>query len=143
MEYLWLKALHIAAVVTWIGGMLAVSMTIGAVAETDGGQESTRRSRLLGGVRHWDRRVTTPAMLLVWGVGLMLAMTGQWFPQTWLAAKLAIILLLSALHGALAGRLRRLAGGGSETPVGLLRHAPAGIMLGMATAIVLVVLKPV
>ncbi len=30
MDYLWLKALHIVAVVTWVGGMLVVAVAMGS-----------------------------------------------------------------------------------------------------------------
>jgi len=53
------------------------------------------------------------AILLVWALGLTLALQGHWFRSVWLPAKLVIVLALSAWHGVQSGVLRRLAGGAS------------------------------
>lgn len=143
MDYLWIKALHIAAVVTWIGGMLVVAVTIAAVADVRGQQEVATRSALLERVRRWDQLVTSPAMLLVWILGLTLALTGNWFPQTWLLAKLALVLLLSALHGVLSGRLRRLSHSQEPSSPAALRYAGAAVVIATLIIVVLVVTKPI
>src|SRR4051812_41106762 len=108
MEYLWLKALHVATVVTWVGGTLAVAVTIADIRSTVA-EQAVGQFAVLKAVQRWDRRVTTPAMLLVWTLGLTLAHQGGWFTDAWLMAKLAAVVLLSALHGVLSGALRRLA----------------------------------
>lgn len=134
MDYFLLRTLHIAAVATWIGGMLAVAGILAC--------RSQARARLLASLRVWDRRVTTPAMLLAWILGLVLASTGGWFPQAWLIAKLFLVLCLSALHGMLVARLRKEA----TNPV---RQAwpgrfalLAGILVATAIITVLVIVKP-
>ena len=69
--------------------------------------------------RTWDYLLTTPAMLLVWAVGLALVLWAHWFHSGWLRAKLTLVLVLSALHGIQSGTLRRLAGGeGRSRPQG-------------------------
>jgi uncharacterized membrane protein len=113
MTYLLLKAGHVAAVLVWIGGMLAAA---------------------LAPVPRWDRLVTTPAMLLAFAFGLALATTGGWFPQAWLIGKLAVVLALAALHGVLSGRLRR----GLAPP----RYAAPLIVVAAAVIALLAVVKP-
>ena len=54
-----------------------------------------------------NRYVTTPALVLVWVLGLTLAHQGGWFAAGWLHAKIALVVLLSALHGVVAARWRR------------------------------------
>ncbi|WP_207461418.1 CopD family protein [Azospirillum sp. SYSU D00513] len=151
MDYLWLKALHIAAVATWAGGMLAAALTITAVtitavtfaaAGSKAGGETAVPSATLNAVRRWDRRVTSPAMLLAWALGLTLALQGGWFTATWLMAKLALVVLLSALHGMLSGTLRRLARADGTSPPAILRLAPAGIVASLLVIAILVVVKP-
>ncbi|MBB5371352.1 MULTISPECIES: CopD family protein [unclassified Janthinobacterium] len=134
MDYLLLRTLHIAAVATWIGGMLAVAGILAC--------RSQPMAPLLATLRAWDRRVTTPAMLLAWILGLVLASTGGWFPQAWLIAKLFLVLCLSGLHGMLVARLR------NRSP-NLARQAwPgrfgffAGILVATAIITVLVIVKP-
>ncbi|MRX11867.1 hypothetical protein GJ697_28960 [Pseudoduganella sp. FT25W] len=137
MGYLLLKALHLTAVFTWIGGMLAAAVVLGAGAP----QRCAIPAGVFDHLRTWDRRVTTPAMLLAWIIGLALALLGHWFPQGWLIAKLAFVLLLSGLHGVLAGQLRRLA----SEPAAPVRPMPghaAAVVLATAIIAVIVVVKP-
>ena len=142
MDYLWLKALHIVAVITWIGGMLIVAVAIAAVSGARDHHEIAGRTALLAGVRRWDRRVTTPAMLVVWMLGLALASMGHWFPQAWLVTKFAMVLLLSAAHGLLSGNLRKLSlSRQPESPAGL-RHAAVAVVAAVLIIVVLVVIKP-
>lgn len=136
MIYEWLKALHVAAVLCWSGGLLVAAVTIGAHAKAE-----AAGAAIIEIVSRWDRRVTTPAMLVVWGAGLALAMQGQWFGSLWLTIKLGIVVALSALHGVLAGLLRRLAR--SETPAPRWSSHVPPLIVGSLTAIaVLVVVKP-
>lgn len=131
--YPWLKALHVAAALAFVGGVLAVSVFLRAAS--DGGELAAPIARR---VRRWDRTVTTPAMLLVWALGLTLATTGQWFAAGWLQAKLALVLILSGLHGVQSGRLRRAAGGAPSRPM-----PAAGIAIACAVGIaILAVVKP-
>lgn len=131
--YPWLKALHVAAALIFVGGVLTVSVFL-AAASTDASSFAT----IALGVRRWDQIVTTPAMLVVWTLGLSLAMTGHWLAAGWLQAKLLFVLVLSGLHGVQSGRLRRLAGGGTLQPS---RTAP--LVIGCAVIIALLaVAKP-
>jgi uncharacterized integral membrane protein (TIGR00701 family) len=140
MDYLWLKALHIVAVITWIGGMLIVA--VAAVSSARDQHEIAGRAAFLAGVRRWDRRVTTPAMLVVWMLGLALASMGHWFPQAWLVAKFAMVLLLSAVHGVLSGNLRRLSLSPQPRSPAFLRYAASMIVVAVFVIVVLVVTKP-
>ncbi|MBR0643884.1 CopD family protein [Plastoroseomonas hellenica] len=131
--YPWLKALHVAAAIAFAGGLLALSVFLAAAAAIPGSVPGAARV-----MRRWDRAVTTPAMLLVWAFGLALALSGHWFGETWLQAKLAIVVVLSGLHGVQSGYLRRLAGG---AVVPSWRPAPF-ILLGILAIAVLAVAKP-
>ena len=126
----WLLAVHIAAAVTWIGGVIV----LGVVGVAPG--EAVRRR-----LATWNRRVTTPAMLATWGLGITLAMRGGWFAAPWLAAKITIVVALSGLHGVLSGRLRR----ASAWPVdgeGATLALPSATVAAVAAIAVLVVVKP-
>ncbi|MGJ4941742.1 CopD family protein [Bradyrhizobium sp. HKCCYLS1011] len=141
MIYLWLKALHVAAVLCWTGGLLAAAVAIAArraLPEAVGPGHRTAIEL----ISRWDRRVTSPAMLVVWGAGLALATQGQWFGSLWLTLKLGIVLALSALYGVLSGTLRRLASSQSSEVPSWLRHAPLPIVGGVTAIAVLVIVKP-
>ena len=134
MAYLWLKAFHIAAVMVWIGGLLVSSIAVNAVPASS--------SATFAAIRRWERRVTSPAMLLVWILGLALAALADWFPSPWLIAKLVIVLALSALHGMLTGTLRRLADGVDHRPPAFLLFAAPLVVLAAAAVVLLAVVKP-
>jgi uncharacterized membrane protein len=73
---------------------------------------------------------------------LFLANQGGWFGNRWLSIKLACVIVLAALHGLLAGRLRmRIEEQASNSP------PPANLTLAglfglMATIVLLVIVKP-
>jgi uncharacterized membrane protein len=131
--YVWLKAPHVASAMVFVGGVLAVSVVLAASPAA-----SVLNKEMLGRVRRWDQVVTSPAMLLVWALGLALAITGERFFDFWLQAKLVFVVFLSGIYGIQSGRLRRLAGGGSAPPA-----SSGPVLVGSIVAIALLaVAKP-
>lgn len=131
-----LKAAHVAAAMTFVGGLLATAVLLPA---------SRRMSLAAQPVSHlalrWSRWVTTPAMLLVWGFGLALATEGHRFADLWLQLKLAFVVLLSALHGVQSGALRRWAGGRQPSPVATRAGVAPLILACLTVAAFLAVTK--
>lgn len=142
MDYLWLKAIHVAAAIIWIGGMLTVAITTTAVNVIPVDVSEARRGAFLLRIRRWDRTVTTPAMLMVWAFGLALAVTGQWLSQPWLIIKIALVIVLSGIHGMLSGGLRRLTLEQQPSGIAAIRFAAVGILCIMIVVVGLVVIKP-
>ena len=104
--YTVLKAVHVGAAMAFAGGVLATAVLLPAVRTLP---RAAGPISLVG--LRWSRTVTTPAMLLVWALGLTLGYEGSWFSQPWLQAKLVFVLILSAVHGVQSGALRQWAGG--------------------------------
>ena len=130
--YAWLKAFHVAAAITFVAGMLGAAVFL-AAARADPAE--TARA-----IHRWDHAVTTPAMLLVWTLGLTLALMGGWFHDAWLFAKLVFVVALSGVHGVQSAKLRRMAGGDAAVAPSRL---VAPLVVSFAIAIViLVVVKP-
>jgi len=131
--YLWIKALHVTAAFLFFAGVIAISLFVSVTGS------SAPPPQILYSVRRWDRRVVQPAMMITWGLGILTALSGNWFAQGWLFIKIGLVVLLSAIHGIQAGRLRRLAEG--IAPSSAAWVAPA--LLCLLTAIVfLVIAKP-
>ncbi len=139
MIYLALKAAHIAAVVTWIGGLLVLALLLRAVATLP---LQAQARHLLSAVGRWDQRVTSPAMGLAWVLGIAMALQAGWFRSPWLLLKLVLVVALSALHGLLAGRLQRLLGEQAVLLPARWRAAAALTLAAVAGIAVLVVFKP-
>ncbi len=130
--YTWLKALHVAAAITFVAGVLSVALFLEA--------PPLGHADMAQALHRWDRKVTNPAMLLVWALGLTLALMGGSFHGGWLPAKLVFVVALSGLHGVQSAKLRRLAGG---MPVAVLPRMIAPFVVGSVLAIaILVVVKP-
>lgn len=135
MHPIWLKAVHVAAALVFAGGLLAQSLAVAAALQ------GSVNPDLLGRLRQWDRRVTTPALLAVWALGIAAALGGGWFGAGWLSAKLLLVFALTGLHGVQAGALRRLALG-AERPRRTPGWAPVAVVLAFAAIALLAVAKP-
>src|SRR5687767_12882465 len=107
--YLWVKAAHITFVIFWIAGLFIVPRYyIHHQATTPGSAED----------RAWIERedrartiILAPAMLIVWALGLMLAVHLGAFGQAWFSAKLALVVLLTAYQGWIGAYGKKLAAG--------------------------------
>ena len=140
--YLWLKGLHLAAVLTWVGGLVLLGVTTAALRLVKDSVLLPHEKRLGTAILHWDRRVTTPAMLAVWALGIGLASWGGWFGALWLNAKLPIVVALSGLHGVLAATLRRHVEQSERPAPRWIRHAPVIAIVGVVAIALLVTIKP-
>jgi uncharacterized membrane protein len=134
MPYLWLKAVHVAAVLLFIGGLFAQTFALAAAERGDAATTAP--------LARWDRLVTVPAMLLVWVTGATIAVEAGWFTSPWLWAKLAFVLALTGLHGIQSGKLRRLRGGNPPSGATSVLRAAGFIAAAVASIAVLVVAKP-
>src|SRR6185437_6226896 len=95
--YLWLKALHVIAVISWMAGLLYLPRLFVYHAKIAPGSEQsetfkTMEHRLL-------TYIMTPAMIATWIFGISLVFTGGWLTAGWLHAKLALVLALTVMHG--------------------------------------------
>jgi protoporphyrinogen IX oxidase len=131
--YPWIKALHVASALVFFAGLVLVSVLLWATSE-----DLAAPKRVVTAVRRWDRAVTTPAMLLVWALGIVLASESHAFGDIWLQVKLAVVMFLSALHGVQSGKLRRMRQGGSSGAW----HAGPVIVVSAVVIAILVVVKP-
>lgn len=129
--YLWLKAVHVAAVVTWMAGLIVAPAVL--VRGGDGAAAL---------VRAHFKRFTTPAMLLALALGVWLALDGGWFRAGWLHAKLVLVLALTAAHGVLAGQLRRTATVAGHAAPAWAQHVSAAVVAAVLAIAVLVIVKP-
>lgn len=146
MSYLLIKSLHVCAIILWIAGMvlqsLALQLRRAHLPADLGDTSSATELRSLQLLQRWDRHATAPAMLLAWITGLFLATQGGWFGNRWLFLKLAIVVMLSATHGVLAGRLRaQMESRSTRSPPSLKLLLPS-LFVMTAGIVLLVIVKP-
>jgi putative membrane protein len=138
--YPWLKALHVIAVIAWMAGMLYLPRLFVYHCAAEKGSVQSETFKLME--RRLLRGIINPAMIAVWVLGLTLAWMGHWFDSGWLQAKLALVLLLSALHGLFARWMKAFAADAnrhSQRFYRIINEIPAIIMIGI---VILVVVKP-
>lgn len=140
MAYLLIKSLHLALVLFWVAGMVVQEFVLAAADKLPGPAlpQELARLRLL---RKWERLLTTPAMVGALASGVYLATSAGWFGSGWLSMKLGLVLVLAAVHGMQAGRLRRLEAAGDVTEAGRARLTPV-VLVAPVLIILLVVMKP-
>jgi len=95
--YEWIKALHIIAVISWMAGMLYLPRLFVYHCEAEGGSKQSETFKLME--RRLLKAIINPAMIVTWLAGLFLAWSGHWFSSSWLHAKLALVIILSGVHG--------------------------------------------
>ena len=104
--YLWLKALHIVAVVSWMAGLLYLPRLFVYHAESKPGDALSIQFAIME--YRLARFIMLPAAVASWFFGLATAAwSGElWTPPGWLLVKLLLVLVLSGFH-ALLERHRR------------------------------------
>ena len=95
--YLWLKALHIISVIAWMAGMLYMPRLFVYHAMAKPGSEQSETFKIME--RRLMRFIMTPAMIATWIFGAALVVQGGWFAADWFHTKLALVLVMSGLHG--------------------------------------------
>ena len=140
LTYAWLKAGHVIFVIFWIAGLFMLPRFY--VYHQEAAAGSDEEARWIERERKLRDIIITPAMILVWVLGLSLAyVTGAW-TQGWFVAKLTLVTALSAYHGWMVAYGRKLAAG--ERPVSgralrLMNEVP-GIFVVLI--VVLVIVRP-
>jgi protoporphyrinogen IX oxidase len=92
-----LLALHIIAVISWMAGMLYLPRLFVYHCEADAGSRQSETFKVME--RRLLKLIINPAMIVTWVLGLWLAWQGNWFAAPWLHVKLALVILLSGVHG--------------------------------------------
>ena len=138
--YLWVKAAHITFVIFWMAGLFLLPRFYVYHQETAVGSPEDRA---------WIERearirsiILTPAMILVWVLGLMLAFHVGAFGQGWFSAKLALVVGLTAYQGWLGTYWKKLANGQrplSGKAVRMINEIPG---VAAAIIVVLVIVRP-
>lgn len=138
--YLSLKTLHIAALISWMAGLLYLPRLF--VYHAQSGPDSPQAKTFMVMERRLMRAIMLPAMLVTWASGVTLAVLGGFASAHWFHAKVMLVMALSALHGYFALLRKRFVEGKNRHGhrfFRLINEIPALLMLAIVT---LVVFKP-
>lgn len=141
---LWLKAFHIVGVVSWFAGLLYLPRLFVYHAQIQSGtiEDAAGNARF----KIMERKlflITTVAAVIAIGFGVsMLAVVPDYLLMHWLQAKLALVFLLVAYHGACFALLQQFAAdrnSRAERFFRIFNEAPALLLIAI---VILVVVKP-
>jgi protoporphyrinogen IX oxidase len=138
--YLWLKALHIIAVIAWMAGMLYLPRLFVYHCSAAPGSVQSETFKVME--RRLLRAIINPAMVASWVLGLWLAWSGNFLSAPWLHGKLVLVLVMSGVHGMLARWMKDFAADRNrhtQTFFRIMNEVPTVLMIGI---VILVVVKP-
>lgn len=140
MAYLWIKVLHIVAVISWMAGLLYLPrLFVYHTAARRGGEAAATfcvmERRLLRGIMN-------PAAVVSVLAGLWLAWHADLWRDTWFHAKMALVATLLAIHIFLARKVNDFRDDRNthgDRFYRILNEAPALLMVAI---VALVILRP-
>ncbi len=140
MTYLWLKAGHIIFVIFWMAGLFMLPRYLVYHQESEPG--SPENAVWIDRERKLLKIILWPSLVVVWVLGLALAMTTGAFSQGWFHAKFGFVGVLTIYHLWMAAYASKLANGErglSGKQLRLLNEVPG---IAAALIVVLVVVRP-
>jgi putative membrane protein len=140
--YLWIKALHVISVIAWMAAQLYLPRLFVYHCEAPAGSAQSETFKVME--RRLLKAIMNPAMVATWVFGIaMIALNPDLLKgQGWLHAKLALVLLLSGVHGVLTKYVRLFANDANTKPqkfFRILNEVPTLLMIGI---VILVIVRP-
>lgn len=137
---LWLKALHVIAVIAWFAGLFYLPRLYVYHAAAAPGSELSATFKVME--QRLLRYIMDPAMAVVWVTGPLLAWWEGVYMDGWLHAKFVLVLLLTGFQHALGLWRKAFAEDRNTHSVKFYRVAnevPTLLLIGI---VILVVVKP-
>lgn len=98
--YLWLKSLHIIAVIVWMAGLFYLPRLFVYHSTAKKGSELSETFKVME--RRLLRAIMNPAMIVAIGLGIWLATEIDAWSEGWFHAKMFVLIVLTLFHHALA-----------------------------------------
>lgn len=139
--YLWFKALHLIAVISWMAGLLYLPRLFVYHVSAEKGSDKSETFKIME--RRLLKIIMNPAMIVVWVIGLlMIWLDPSLMKQGWMHAKLLLVFLMSGVHGVLSKNMKRFAADEnekSEKYFRILNEVPTVMMI---IIVILVIVRP-
>lgn len=139
--YPWLKIGHVVFMVFWLAGLFMLPrQCIYMLDHEPGSAGEAKWADRMGKLR---KIILTPSMIVVWVLGLTLAIGLNAFSGAgWLHAKLTLVLILTGYHGWLVGQTKKMSRGERPLSEKTLRFAGEVPGLLLVVIVLLVYLRP-
>ena len=140
MIYLWVKTLHVLAIISWMAGLLYLPRLFVYHVGVQQGSEQASLFELMEFRLY--RYIMTPAMIVGWLTGLHMAASQGYWLDIWFLGKFGLVIAMSGVHGFLGALRRRLADGTNTKSSRYFRVLNEVPTLLMIFIVGLVILKP-
>jgi putative membrane protein len=138
--YLWIKALHIIAVMSWMAGLLYMPRLFIYHTDAPVGSDQSETFKIME--QRLLKVIMNPAMMISWGLGIYLAWSVYGFQGGWLHAKLLFVLLLTGVHVHFSQAVRNFAKDGTRRTTRYWRMMNEAPTLLMILIVIMAVVKP-
>lgn len=138
--YLWIKAFHVIAVISWMAGLFYMPRLF--IYHTDAEPGSVQSETFKVMERRLLRIIMNPAMMLTWVLGLYLAWSVYGFRGGWLHAKIGLVVLLTVVHVFFSRAVKAFARDENRHSARYWRFMNEAPTLLMILIVILVVVKP-
>jgi len=141
--YLWVKAFHIIAVISWMAGLLYLPRLFVYHSGCDKNSEMSATFKVME--RRLLKAIMTPAMIVTWALGLTLVVFFEAVSLSdsgWFHVKLVLVFVLSIYHMYLAKLTREFSLDHNQHGAKFYRvinEIPTLLMIGI---VILVVVRP-
>jgi putative membrane protein len=140
MIYLWVKALHVVAIVAWMAALLYLPRLLVYHTDAAPGSQTSETFKVME--RRLLKAIANPAMIATWVLGLTLVYQTEAWNQGWFHGKFLCVLLLSGFHGWLGKQVRVFAADANKKPARVFRIANEVPTLLLIAIVILVIVKP-
>ena len=138
--HLWIKALHVVAVISWMAGILYLPRLFIYHSDAEPGSPQSETFKVME--RRLLKVIMNPAMMITWILGLYLAWDVFGFQGGWLHAKIALVVVLTVVHVLFSSAVRRFAADGPRKSPRYWRMMNEVPTLLMIAIVILVIVKP-
>ena len=141
MNYEWLRALHIIAVISWMAGMLYLPRLFVYHAEADTGSDRIDVFKVME--RRLLKFIMNPAMGASWIFGLLMIWANPgMMSDGWIHVKLLCVFLMSGLHGVFSKYVRVFAADENTKPAKFYRIMNEAPTVLMIIIVIMAVVQP-
>ncbi|OAN49583.1 protoporphyrinogen oxidase HemJ [Magnetospirillum moscoviense] len=138
--YLWLKALHVIAVISWMAGLLYLPRLFVYHCEVEIGSATSELFKVME--RRLLKAIMMPAAIVAWAAGLFMAVVGGLFHDGWFHVKLTLVIGMTISHYMMTGWKNDFAADRNRRPQKFFRVANEVPTLLMIAIVILVIVKP-
>ena len=138
--YIWVKVVHVLAIISWMAGLLYLPRLFVYHAVTERRSEQSETFKIME--RRLLKAIMTPAMIVAWITGSILIWNGGYIADTWLHAKVAFVIALTASHFHMSGIVESFGQDANTRPqryFRILNEIPTLLMIGI---VIFVIAKP-